>query len=860
MSTATTRLPTERTRRYGGFVLWAIVVVLLLAALIPPWINVSHYRGRVAEAISRALGRHVTASGISLRLLPRPGLVLSGFVVSDDPQYGAEAMLRADEVAAYLRLGSLWRGRLEIGTLSLDNPSLNLVRRSDGHWNLEELIQRTSQVSSAPTGARRPEARPRFPYIEATGGRINFKLGQVKKAFSFTDADFALWRQSESEWGVRLRARPMRTDLALSDTGLLRVDGRFQSAPQLRDTPVTLKVDFSKGQLGQISKLIYGRDRGWRGGTAITASLTGTPAALSVVLDASIDDFRRYDIALGESLRVLIHCTGGYSTIGDSLHDLVCDSPMKPGLLRISGNAANWGLNSYQFAVTAQQIPMNRVISFARHMKKDLPSDLSASGEVDATFDVRNGVDGQASWSGGGRTTQFALRSGILGQPLEVGALEFAVPGNPIPHPSKPPRRSGQQTRKSPAHSLPSAGFALLTNPFPLPMGGVSPAVVSGYFDEESYRATIGGEVELTRLVQVARALGIATPSIGLAGGANVELEVAGSWAGFAAPLTSGQLSLHDVSAKLQGVNEPLHIDSAKASLSGGQLNVASLNAGFAPGPLITGSTSFPLSCGDPGNCTIGFDLHTNELSLDRLNQLLNPASRSSAWSRIFSLVQEQPDALLKAHLDGKFDVTHFHLGNLAADNVHGHLQMQAGKAQVDIARSDLLGGHHTGRWTGDFTQSPARYEGGGELQKIAIEQLATLMHDNWGTGQAAGKYAVVLRGGDAASALKSATGSLDFRWTSGSVRNLSLDGRPAPLAFTSLAGVLEIGSGKLAFDGCSLKTGNTVYGVKGTVGYDRALNIRLQHSGGPSYVIAGSLEQPKVQVVPSSSAEARLR
>ena len=105
-------------------------------------------------------------------------MVLSTFVVADDPSYGPEPMLRAESVTASIRVSSLWRGRLEIGTLALDNPSLNLVRRADGHWNIEELVERTSQVPSAPTAKSSPEARPRFPYVEATAGRINFKLGE----------------------------------------------------------------------------------------------------------------------------------------------------------------------------------------------------------------------------------------------------------------------------------------------------------------------------------------------------------------------------------------------------------------------------------------------------------------------------------------------------------------------------------------------------------------------------------------------------------------------------------------------------------------------------------------------------------
>ena len=93
-------------------------------------------------------------------------------------------------------------------------------------------------MSPAPTGKVRPEARPRFPYVEASTGRINFKFGEVKKSFAFTDADFALWLESENQWGIRVEACPVRTDVNITDTGTLTLDGRFQRASNLRDTPL----------------------------------------------------------------------------------------------------------------------------------------------------------------------------------------------------------------------------------------------------------------------------------------------------------------------------------------------------------------------------------------------------------------------------------------------------------------------------------------------------------------------------------------------------------------------------------------------------------------------------------------------
>ncbi len=501
----------RRTRRR---VMWATLLVVVLGLLLlPPFINVNRYRKRVADSISRALGREVSVSGIELKLLPRPGLVLSNFVVAEDPSYGAEPMLRAATVTAYLRLTSLWRGRLEIGTLDLDTPSLNLVRRSDGHWNLEELVERTAQVASAPTAKTRPEARPRFPYVEASTGRINFKLGQVKKAFAFTDADFALWLDSESQWGIRLEGRPMRTDVGISDTGVLKVDGRFQRGYALRNTPVNFKVSLTGGPLGQVTKLIYGHDRGWRGTLSSNAVLTGTPAGLGLTLDAQVDDFRRYDIALGEALRLRVHCTGTYSSPDDLLHDVQCESPVGQGVLKVRGSAQGWLGEAYDLGIAAEQLPAERLVALARHAKKDLPTDLTATGDVEAVFTVRKLRGGVPVWGGGGRCQQFALHAGVLKQDLEIGEVQFVVPSASVK--SKRSARTSSPSSKrlaSKAQSTVSAGLRLVVKPFPISLGATSPATASAVFDPQHYSIDLSGEAELARLLNVGKALGVGTP------------------------------------------------------------------------------------------------------------------------------------------------------------------------------------------------------------------------------------------------------------------------------------------------------------------------------------------------------------
>ncbi len=191
-------------------------------------------------------------------------------------------MIRAQEVSAAIRFRSLLRGRIEIATLSASEPSINLVRNDEGRWNLASLLERNAQIPAAPTGKPASERRPAFPYLEASNARINFKLGQTKKSYALMDADVALWQDSENSWAARIKAEPVRTDFNLTDTGLVQINATWQRAQSSRLTPVQLTVQWRNGQLGQITQLLSGKDRGWRGGVNFTANVSGTPEALRI--------------------------------------------------------------------------------------------------------------------------------------------------------------------------------------------------------------------------------------------------------------------------------------------------------------------------------------------------------------------------------------------------------------------------------------------------------------------------------------------------------------------------------------------------------------------------------------------------
>ncbi|HEX7158206.1 MAG TPA: AsmA family protein, partial [Edaphobacter sp.] len=177
-----------------------VVLVLLVLVLLPPFINVNRYQRRIAASISGSLGRPVHLDRVTLSLLPLPGFTLENFVVSEDPAFGYEPIIRANEVRATLRLSSLWRGRVEFSTIHFTEPSVNLVHRPDGKWNIEGILLQASRVAAAPTAQEKAGPAPRFPYIEVTGARLNLKQGAEKTPFSLADADFALWLPNPEQW------------------------------------------------------------------------------------------------------------------------------------------------------------------------------------------------------------------------------------------------------------------------------------------------------------------------------------------------------------------------------------------------------------------------------------------------------------------------------------------------------------------------------------------------------------------------------------------------------------------------------------------------------------------------------------
>lgn len=856
----------------------AAVLVLLALFLIRP--GASRLKTRIITAISRSVARPADIGSVHVRFLPQPGFDLENLVIYEDPSFGAEPMLRAPEVTAVVRLTSLLRGRLDISRLELTEPSLNLVRREDGRWNWNMLLERTAQSPLAPTAKSKSEARPGFPYIEASSGRINFKTGAEKKPYALLNADFSVWQESENEWGIRLRAEPLRTDMNLSDTGLVQMSGTWRRAGRLSEMPLKISLEWQHAQLGQLTKLIYGDDKGWRGDLQVEAAMSGTLTALQITTDASIQDFHRYDILVSEGLRMATHCEGRYSSVDGMIRDIFCMAPVGDGMIALKGNSGMAGSafqsRSLDLSLDLENVPANAVAQLARRAKKDLPQDIVAAGVVQGNFKIsKNGSGpGGANFEGHGEFTNLRLDSAINKAEIAPASIPFALTsGTGVILARGLTRARIRGTQGSAASTLPE-DLRVEFGPFPLALGRTTAAQARGWVSRSGYEVAVKGDSEISRALRMASLFGVQAIKANVEGGAQLDLQIAGLWSGnpsgiqggFIPPRVNGTAQLHNVRAVIAGLNAPVDISLAKLQLAPDEVRMSDMDA-EAAGTHWRGWVELPRGCGTPGACVARFNLNADEIAVGDVHEWLSSQRDRRRWYQVLS--PEQPGVPLLRNLQatGKLSLAGWRIRDVVAKQVSASVEMDRGKIEVKDLSASILGGKHTGDWHIDLTAATPVYAGTGTFTGISMEQLASAMHDPWISGTVTGTYQ--LKTGTSAMAFwQSLKGGVHFDLRNGTLPHISLTPNDAPLQIARWQGYAGLQDGKFEIEKGQLISPAGVYEVSGTASFARALDIKIAagasaKSGGAGsmvYSVTGTVAEPQVTLTSGAETQARLK
>jgi hypothetical protein len=517
-----------RTLRRLLYLAFAALVVLLLV-LLPPLISLNRYQRRIADSIGASLGRPVHLNKVSLNLLPLPGFTLENFVVDEDPAFGSEPVIRADSVRVTLRISSLWRRRVEFSTISFTEPSVNLVHITSGKWNIESILLHAAHVDAAPTAQKRAGSAPRFPYIEATGARLNLKLDHEKTPLSLTDADFALWLPDPRQWHLRIQAHPARTDTNVTDTGTIQLEGTLSRAASLDQVPISLRGQWSNVPLGAASRVLLGRDAGLRGYMTLSANAQGTVDNSAIQAHLQLTGARRADFVPPQSLDVDLQCLGNATGDFHSFQDIHCSWPpagsSDPPTLALAGAFSDIrNPNSLAVEVGTPGLPAATLLDWLRIASSRIPADITAAGTLTGSISYHPAPTqpppNPIPWQGQMRITNARLINPRGNSVASSPATGSPASSNPTSNPAAtatslvtgditlqsiaPPPPDPHHKQRHPVATPPS-GFQLA--PTTLALGGKDPATLDGHFDATGYTLHLTGMASTARLHALAAAL-----------------------------------------------------------------------------------------------------------------------------------------------------------------------------------------------------------------------------------------------------------------------------------------------------------------------------------------------------------------
>ncbi len=875
----------KRQRKRRTWVLGLVLFALFLAiAIVPPLVSINHYKARITHLMSESVGRPVRLSSVGMRVLPTPGFVLNDLTIEEDPAFGAEPVLHANTVVATIRLGSLWRGRLEIGRISVDDASLNLVRTPEGLWNLDPLFRTAAQKSQSQSGVAQSRIVP-LPYLEATNSRINIMRGTEKLPFSLVNTDLSFWQESPGEWRIRLKGEPSRTDQSLElsgsgDTGVVRLEASLRRAPELRQMPLHLDLEWRDAQVGQLTRLALGSDAGWRGNLTGDVSLDGTLDAAQIKTRLRAENVHRAEFAPADTLDFDARCSLLFHFSWQSVDDLVCDSPLGDGHVRLSGDLPREGKGPH-FTLELDKISAGAALDAMRTVRNGIGRNLEAKGTIAGKIvynpDAARAAADQdtppklAHRAGSAKAKAAKPRAvqGPLTGSLIVEGLQLS--GDGLSTPVQAPKILFQ-----PAVPAPDQHAALVAS-VGVPLGGASPMTIAVRLSVDGYQVTLRGLASLARareLGKVARASQVSLLDPLAGEPVAVDLSAEGPWiasesipvdetavqnpVGTASAVkqntslptgpnmlpptpqivlstdrVAGTISLHNANWKADYLANAVMISQATLHIGGGDSRWDPVD--FTYGPVKgTAILTLPANCVD--TCTPHFAIDFGALDAGALQAaILGAHAKGTLLSELIVRLNLAKSSVGAAwpRADGTATAETLLLGPLTLHDATAALSLTDAGAEITSFDATVLEGnvHGTGaiHTPGGDRDKPS-YTIEAALEKLNPAAVGELAGSHWRGGEMNGDGKVELAGFTSEDLTSSAHGTLHFEWKHGSVAGEGEDAEvPKELAhFDRWTATAEIANGAITLKDNTVKLGARKAAVDGALAFGDPAKLTL--------------------------------
>jgi uncharacterized protein involved in outer membrane biogenesis len=725
--------------------LW--VTVIFVAAQIAASISVRTPRVHkyFSARLEDAFGRPVQVKHFNVEILPSPRIYASGVTVGEDPAFGYEYFLRAEQLTAGLRWSGILRGRFEFGTLRLGQPSLTLVRNSGGRWNLEDWLppaKRQGAVASPVYGpSRAPTIANRLEKIEIEDGRINFRKTDIKQPFALISVSGSVEQISLGRWKLEFNAQPWRSGVALQSAGTVQVHGDI-AGTSARLQPASLAVRWNKVSLADLFRLLHGKDYGVRGTFELEATAkSGAPAdTANTATISSFDDsfvggdwsysiiasaaqIHRWDLTERSDNPALTANVQGRCNV--ALKKLVAETlSIETPLSNLHGTAEfHSAANPFmQVKFDSAGVQAADILSWYRAFHPDVADTIAADQFFTGSLQLQAWpVELQeinVSSLGGAirlRGSEDALRIGPFHAALNrnrvvMDPVRVALVSNSL---AAPPARIDRSTKLRASGEAGGEANFTLVHDFASHAGGIG---IQGHVDNAE------------KVLKIAAAFGhTLNHGWNLTGPARVDLRR--QWNSTSSATWSGAAEVTDAQLAAAGLNQPVQLQKARLEWKNG-IRVAQIGQAEGFGATWSGNIT-EVSSPDPElQGTWNVQLHADHLDATELDRWVGPRARPGWVQRLLpslfsgkAQTVSASELVRRLNVVGNVQVDEFTIEKLKLQQLHLQGSLQDLQLNVTDGRAQWAGGAVRATMLAKFLPRPA-YDLHAQLDGVNLTQL----------------------------------------------------------------------------------------------------------------------------------------
>lgn len=697
---------------------------LALVLVVPPLVKLNYWQEGIAAALSQGLGRPVHFGEAHLRLVAGPGLEIANVVVEEDPRFGIEPFARMESLRAGVALRSLWQSGLQFSSLTFVRPSLNVVRDSEGRWNLESLGSVSGAARKIATPRSSVDSQPphRFPPIQVDSGRINFKSQNQKEVFVLDKLDLDLTPPSSPSqpWRLRFEGTPDRTDAPLRAISRVRGEAELgplvPGIPEETGTPVRLDLSAESALLDDWLRVFAGADYGVHGNLNFRLHLAGTTSLLRLSGKTSFQGLHRWDLLPPAAPAELRGEIAGFVDLKtDSLQLTSFSVPLSEGTVVIQGRIAKlFQQPQLDLETEFQRVSLAALFEIAQQFTHRLDPEFLRQGILDGSVRI--------STPPGALTGILTVSEGLVqekGTPHRIRLSDFKIV------------LDGQTGWVSPFQARDGDGNELKA---------------SARWNLAKRASTLhleGRGLPAASFLRWIRAFGSGWETVPLSEG-DLALSVNISMSAAQAARLNGWAQISDAVLNPAALSSPIQVPAARLTFQKDQIRVKPFAAKLGEIHLQGSFSAQPSRPADetssgPGRTwNIEFDCQASAVDLTEIERLVSDSARPSFFRS--RPVTEPTDSLLRrvtAH--GTLQIDSLGYRGFAMEHFKGLVNFRDRVLEIRRFSGEIADGGQTGNATIRFDPAMPSFTVKTKFAEVSLQKLANIVNSGVNSGANSG-------------------------------------------------------------------------------------------------------------------------